>query len=97
MRNEVKSLNPHPSSLILQKGCFMWEYYHVFLPGKIQTPKGIAGFDPVVGVGPNGLAAEHNNYTNQLGAQGWELVSCSPVSVTDGITIGLYLVFKRRK
>lgn len=75
----------------------MWEYYHAFLPGKVQTPKGLAGLDPAVGVGPNGLAAEHNAYTNQLGMQGWELVSFTPVSVVDGITVGLYFVFKRRK
>ncbi|MEI6043887.1 MAG: hypothetical protein WCS37_05795 [Chloroflexota bacterium] len=75
----------------------MWEYYQVFLPGKVQTPKGLAGFDPAVGVGPNGLAIEHMAYTNQLGQLGWELVSFAPISITDGITVGLYLIFKKHK
>ncbi len=75
----------------------MWEYFHAFLPGKVQTPRGLAGFDASVGAGPNGLAAEHMAYTNQLGQQGWELVSFTPVSLIDGITVGLYLIFKRKK
>lgn len=75
----------------------MWEYYHFVLPGKINDANGIAGFDPNVGKGPQGLAAQHQAYTNQLGAQGWEMVSCAPVSVVDGITVSLYFVFKRRK
>ena len=75
----------------------MWEYYHVFLPGKVQTAKGLAGFDQAVGIGPNGLAAEHMAYTNQLGQMGWEMLSFAPVSVIDGITVGIYVIFKRRK
>ncbi len=75
----------------------MWEYYHFVLPGKINNDKGIAGFDPNVGQGPQGLALQHQAYTNQLGAQGWEMVNCCPVSVVDGITISIYFVFKRRK
>ena len=75
----------------------MWEYYHVVLPAKINDPKGLAGFDPNVGAGPQGLATQHQAYTNQLAAQGWEIVSFCPVSVAEGITVGLYFVFKRRK
>lgn len=75
----------------------MWEYFHFVLAGKSNSPKGIAGFDPNVGAGPQALAAEHQAYTNQLGAQGWEMVSCAPVSVTEGITVGIYFVFKRKK
>jgi Domain of unknown function (DUF4177) len=77
----------------------MWEYYHFVLPAKVADPKGPPlSFDTAVGgQGPQALAQQHQAYTNQLGAQGWEMVSCAPVSVTDGITSGLYFVFKRRK
>lgn len=75
----------------------MWEYYHFVLPAKVPDPKGPLSLDPAVGQGPQALAAQHQSYTNQLGAQGWEMVSCVPVSITDGITSGLYFVFKRRK
>jgi hypothetical protein len=74
-----------------------WEYYHFFLPAKITTPTGPKSFDPSIGGGPNVLVAEHNAFTSQLGAQGWELVSASPISLIDGITAGIYLVFKRPK
>ncbi len=75
----------------------MWEYYHFILPAKMNTPQGILSIDPNVGQGWQGLVQQHQNYTNQLGAQGWEMVSCSPVSITEGITVGLYFVFKRAK
>ena len=75
----------------------MWEYYHFVLPAKLNTPQGIFSLDPNVGQGWQGLTQQHQAYTNQLGAQGWEMVSCSPVSITEGITVGLYFVFKRAK
>ncbi len=74
-----------------------WEYFHAYLPAKLTTPNGPKGFDPSVGGGPNALVAEHTAYTAQLGAQGWEMVSACPVSLVDGITAGIYLVFKRPK
>jgi|GEM_PF-1369074 len=75
----------------------VWEYFHAFLPAKMNTPSGIKSFDPSVGGGPNALLLEHNTYTTQLGAQGWELVSACAVSNVDGITAGVYLIFKRAK
>ncbi|MEI7554955.1 hypothetical protein [Candidatus Chlorohelix sp.] len=75
----------------------MWEYFHAFLPAKIQSPDGPKSFDSAIAGGPNKLVAEHNSYTTKLGELGWELVSSSPVSLIDGITAGIYLIFKRPK
>jgi hypothetical protein len=75
----------------------MWDYFHAYLPAKMVTPNGPKSFDAGIGGGPNALVAEHNAYTTKLGEQGWELVSASPVSLIDGITAGIYLIFKRRK
>lgn len=72
----------------------MWEYYHAYLPAKIPSEKGPLSFDNI-GQGPNALSAQHNAYTSQLGQQGWELVSAMPISLTDGITAGIYMIFKR--
>ena len=74
----------------------MWEYFHAYLPTKIQTEKGPMSFDNI-GLGANALAAQHNSYTSQLGQQGWELVSAMPISLLEGATAGIYMIFKRPK
>ncbi len=75
----------------------MWEYYHVVLPAKITSAQGAASLDPNFGQGQQSLTAQHQSYTNQLAGQGWEMISFCPVSLIDGITSGIYFVFKRRK
>ncbi|MCU6793081.1 DUF4177 domain-containing protein [Paenibacillus sp. WQ 127069] len=50
-------------------------------------------------VGWSGLTIQQDQYhfeVNQLGEQGWELVSCFPTAIS-GTTLEVVSVFKRRK
>ena len=38
-----------------------------------------------------------NEYTNELGVEGWEMVSCIPYSSGMGTTTGFLFIFKRPK
>ena len=38
-----------------------------------------------------------NEYTNELGEKGWEMVNCIPYSTGIGTTKGFLFVFKRPK
>ncbi len=38
-----------------------------------------------------------NEYTNELGEKGWEMVNCIPYSTGIGTTTGFLFIFKRPK
>ena len=70
-----------------------WEYYFFLQDiGVFENPGGIY----------QKKLKEHENktlneFTNELGEKGWEMVNCIPYSTGIGTTTGFLFVFKRPK